>query len=129
MCFSHLGLDSSSTPKTEPVAFNPDLLDAKATGGINADETDVAILRWAESLPMHRSVEALPISVARRVREILIEAFLSQRHILVTAWARGGIYDVDFGFRSRILYADAVLPVMDGAAAVVFGIGVFFVYE
>ncbi|KAK2752232.1 transferase family protein [Colletotrichum kahawae] len=42
------------------------------------------------------------------------QAFLGRRHILVTTWARAGIYDVDFGLGSRIRYADGVVPNLDG---------------
>ncbi|KAI8932673.1 hypothetical protein NX059_010167 [Plenodomus lindquistii] len=42
------------------------------------------------------------------------QAFLGRRHILVTTWARAGIYDVDFGLGSRIRYADGVMPNLDG---------------
>lgn len=47
---------NSSNFPTEigPVTLNSELLDAKAAGDINADEADEAILRWAESLPLHR---------------------------------------------------------------------------
>ena len=41
-------------------------------------------------------------------------AFLGRRHILVTTWARAGIYDVDFGLGSRIRYADGIMPNLDG---------------
>lgn len=42
------------------------------------------------------------------------QAFLGRRHILVTTWARAGIYDVDFGLGSRIRYVDGVVPNLDG---------------
>ncbi|EFR05475.1 transferase [Nannizzia gypsea CBS 118893] len=46
------------------------------------------------------------------------QAFLGRRHILVTTWARAGIYEVDFGFSSSsapsIRYAEGVVPDMDG---------------
>ncbi|KAG5809650.1 hypothetical protein H9Q74_005492 [Fusarium xylarioides] len=42
------------------------------------------------------------------------QAFLGRRHILVTTWARAGIYDVDFGFGSMCRYAEGVVPEMDG---------------
>jgi hypothetical protein len=44
------------------------------------------------------------------------QAFLGQRHILVTTWARAGLYEVDFGLNSSsaIRYADGVVPDMDG---------------
>ncbi|KAK3325988.1 transferase family protein [Apodospora peruviana] len=41
-------------------------------------------------------------------------AFLGRRHILVTTWARSGIYELDFGFGSVIRYADGIVPNMDG---------------
>lgn len=46
----------------------------------------------------------------------LWQAFLGQRHLLVTTWARAGLYDVDFGLSEVpiIRYADAVLPDLDG---------------
>ncbi|KAH6967972.1 transferase family protein [Ilyonectria sp. MPI-CAGE-AT-0026] len=44
----------------------------------------------------------------------LWQAFLGRRHILVTSWARAGMYEVDFGLGSRIRYADGVVPDMDG---------------
>ena len=42
------------------------------------------------------------------------QAFLGRHHILVTTWARAGIYDVNFGLGSRIRYADGVMPNLDG---------------
>ncbi|VUC34541.1 unnamed protein product [Clonostachys rosea] len=42
------------------------------------------------------------------------QAFLGRRHILVTTWARAGLYDVDFGLGSRVAYADGVIPELDG---------------
>lgn len=42
------------------------------------------------------------------------QAFLGRRHILVTTWARAGLYDVDFGLGSRVVYADGIIPELDG---------------
>lgn len=42
------------------------------------------------------------------------QAFLGRRHILVTTWARAGLYDIDFGLGESIQYADGVVPDMDG---------------
>ncbi|EUC46998.1 hypothetical protein COCMIDRAFT_3993 [Bipolaris oryzae ATCC 44560] len=42
------------------------------------------------------------------------QGFLGQRHIMVTTWARAGMYEVDFGLGSRIRYADGVVPCLDG---------------
>jgi hypothetical protein len=49
------------------------------------------------------------------------QAFLGQRHILVTTWARAGIYDIDFGLGSRVRYADGVVPCVDGCILIVDG--------
>lgn len=49
------------------------------------------------------------------------QGFLGQRHIMVTTWARAGIYDIDFGFGSRIRYADGVVPCVDGCILIVDG--------
>lgn len=42
------------------------------------------------------------------------QAFLGRRHLIVTTWARAGIYNVDFGFGSTCSYAEGVVPEMDG---------------
>jgi hypothetical protein len=47
------------------------------------------------------------------------QAFLGRRHILVTTWARAGLYNVDFGLGSRIRYADGVVPCLDGCILIV----------
>jgi len=47
------------------------------------------------------------------------QAFLGRRHILVTTWARAGLYDIDFGCGSRIRYTDGVVPCVDGCVLVV----------
>lgn len=41
------------------------------------------------------------------------QEFLGRRHILVTTWARAGIYDDEFGLGSRIQYADGVVLNLD----------------
>jgi hypothetical protein len=46
------------------------------------------------------------------------QAILGRRHILVTTWARAGIYDVDFGLGSRIRYADGIVPNLDGCVLI-----------
>ena len=46
------------------------------------------------------------------------QAFLGRRHVLVTTWARAGIYDVDFGLGSRIQYADGIVPNLDGCVLI-----------
>lgn len=49
------------------------------------------------------------------------QGFLGQRHIMVTTWARAGLYDVDFGLGSQIRYADGVVPRVDGCILIVDG--------
>lgn len=46
------------------------------------------------------------------------QAFLGSRHILVTTWARAGIYEVDFGLGSAVRYVDGVLSDMDGSVLI-----------
>ncbi|QPC60097.1 hypothetical protein HYE67_002328 [Fusarium culmorum] len=42
------------------------------------------------------------------------QAFLGRRHVLVTTWARAGVYGIDFGLGSNCVYAEGVVPEMDG---------------
>ncbi|KAH8423991.1 uncharacterized protein LDX57_001746 [Aspergillus melleus] len=42
------------------------------------------------------------------------QGFLGRRHIMVTPWARAGLYEIDLGLGSGVRYADGVLPAMDG---------------
>jgi hypothetical protein len=42
------------------------------------------------------------------------QAFLGQRHILVTTWARAGVYGIDFGLGSTCVYAEGIVPEMNG---------------
>lgn len=48
------------------------------------------------------------------------QAFLGSRHILVTSWARAGVYEVDFGLNEspKIRYAEGVLPDLDGCVLI-----------
>ncbi|KZL81257.1 transferase family protein [Colletotrichum incanum] len=46
------------------------------------------------------------------------QAFLGRRHIVVTTWARAGIYDVNFGLGSRVRYADSVVPNLDSSIVI-----------
>lgn len=48
----------------------------------------------------------------------LWQAFLGSRHILVTTWARAGIYEVDFGLGADVRYVDGVVPNLDGLVLV-----------
>lgn len=67
-----------------------------------------------------------PSSMAAHLHSIAFEkspqriwqAFLGQRHILVTTWARANVYGVEFGFGSTCSYVESVLPDMDGNIAV-----------
>lgn len=63
--------------------------------------------------PAHLSAHLHTIAYEKSPQRIW-QAFLGQRHILVTSWARAGLYDVDFGFSSRVRFADGVVPEMDG---------------
>lgn len=49
------------------------------------------------------------------------QAFLGQRHTLVTTWARAGLYDVEFGLGSRVRYVDGVVPPVNGCVLIIDG--------
>lgn len=99
-----------------------------------------------EMTASHVASEAALRSIANRVRETIAavnnaqrlgahlhsiayekspqriwQGFLGQRHIMVTTWARAGLYDIDFGLGSRIRYADGVVPCLDGCILIVDG--------
>ncbi|KAF3389468.1 hypothetical protein F1880_003395 [Penicillium rolfsii] len=44
------------------------------------------------------------------------QGFLGRRHLIVTTWARAGLYEIDFGLSSYpgIRYAEGILPTLDG---------------
>ncbi|GLI78593.1 hypothetical protein PoHVEF18_006912 [Penicillium ochrochloron] len=44
------------------------------------------------------------------------QGFLGRRHLIVTTWARAGLYEIDFGLSSYsgIRYAEGVVPTLDG---------------
>lgn len=63
----------------------------------------------AESIAAYMHTAAFETSPQR-----LWQAFLGRRHILVTTWARCGIYSIDFGLGSAVCYADGIIPDMDG---------------
>ncbi|KAJ5273161.1 transferase family protein [Penicillium angulare] len=48
------------------------------------------------------------------------QAFLGSRHLLVTSWARAGIYDIDFGLSASpiIRFAEGVVADLDGCAVI-----------
>ncbi|PSR81097.1 hypothetical protein PHLCEN_2v6538 [Hermanssonia centrifuga] len=46
------------------------------------------------------------------------QAFLGERHAIVTSWARLGVYDVDFGAGQRPICVEGVMPNVDGCVQV-----------
>ena len=46
------------------------------------------------------------------------QTFLGRRHILVTTWARAGVYGIGFGLGESIRYIDEVVPNMDGVIVI-----------
>ncbi|KAJ5925241.1 transferase family protein [Penicillium verhagenii] len=48
------------------------------------------------------------------------QAFLGSRHLLVTSWARAGVYDVDFGLNEspRIRFTEGVIADLDGCVLI-----------
>ncbi|KAJ5599665.1 transferase family protein [Penicillium hetheringtonii] len=63
-----------------------------------------------------------PEAIAAHIHSVAFEkapqriwqAFLGSRHLIVTSWARVGIYEVDFGLNGPIRYAEGVIPDLDG---------------
>lgn len=76
----------------------------------------IATVNTAEPIGAHLHSVAYETSPQR-----IWQGFLGQRHIMVTTWARAGLYDVDFGLGSRIRYADGVVPCLDGCVLIVDG--------
>ncbi|KAI9166506.1 transferase [Paramyrothecium foliicola] len=67
----------------------------------------------AENLKAHLHSLAFEKSPQR-----IWQAFLGRRHIIVTTWARAGLYDIDFGLGSRIRFADGLIPDTDGVVLI-----------
>lgn len=68
-----------------------------------------------------------PAAVAAHIHSIAYEkapqriwqTFLGQRHLLVTSWARAGVYEVDFGLSAPpIRYAESVMANLDGLVVI-----------
>ncbi|KAH7176747.1 transferase family protein [Dactylonectria macrodidyma] len=97
-------------------------MEVAATTGSRHDAESV--LLWPIAQRVRDTIRRIgdPVHLAAHLHRLAYEkspqrvwqAFLGRRHILVTSWARAGIYDVDFGLGSSIRYADGVVPDMDG---------------
>ncbi|KAJ5758760.1 transferase family protein [Penicillium odoratum] len=68
-----------------------------------------------------------PAAIAAHLHSVAFEtcpqriwqAFLGSRHLLVTSWARAGVYEVDFGLsESMIRYAEGVIADLDGCVLI-----------
>lgn len=84
-----------------------------ATGGLGA----VALgIRRMMALFTPRAVAAYLHDAAHEVSpQRLWQAFLGERHTLVTSWVRAGAYEVDFcGGGTRPVYVQGKMPRMDG---------------
>jgi hypothetical protein len=97
-------------------------LPGSEVGFEQSDDATAAMVSIARKIRQSISTSSDPASLADHIYSVAFEkspqriwqAFLGRRHILVTTWARAGIYDVDFGVGSRIRYADGVMPNLDG---------------
>ncbi|KAJ5646163.1 transferase family protein [Penicillium lividum] len=95
-----------------------------ASPKISADERTQAI-----SQSIRRTINQLtrPDAIAAHLHSVAFEtcpqriwqAFLGSRHLLVTSWARAGVYEVDFGLSEfMIRYAEGVIPELDGCVLI-----------
>ncbi|KAE8143644.1 hypothetical protein BDV38DRAFT_276728 [Aspergillus pseudotamarii] len=87
----------------------------------NASKLHCVARRIRETINAVQSPEALGVhlhSVAyEKSPQRIWQAFLGKRHILVTTWARAGVYDIDFGLHNGstgIRFSQSVMPNLDG---------------
>lgn len=102
------------------VMINIELPGSEVAGGVNTKSTHLSAA--ATRIRTTLAEVAKPESIAAHLHNAAFEAspqrlwqaFLGRRHIMVTTWARSGIYDIDFGLGSSVCYADGVVPDLDG---------------
>ncbi|KAI8803570.1 transferase family protein [Cladochytrium replicatum] len=84
---------------------------AATTGSLLAQHIrkTVATVSCPSSLAAHLYSVAYEKSPQR-----IWQGFLGCRHVMVTTWAKSGIYEVDFGLGGPIRFADGVVPRLDG---------------
>lgn len=85
---------------------------------------------WEVSQSIRKTVNQMiqPAAIAAHLHSLAYEtcpqriwqAFLGSRHLLVTSWARAGVYEVDFGLNEspKIRYAEGVIPDLDGCVLI-----------
>ncbi|KAJ8114203.1 hypothetical protein OPT61_g3866 [Boeremia exigua] len=106
---------NSSFIGSPTMMLNIEMAAAEVASGSALGQIALRIRETISTVNSRRQVAAHLHSVAyEKSPQRIWQAFLGQRHILVTTWARAGIYDVDFGLGSRIRYADGVVPCLDG---------------
>ncbi|KAJ6088741.1 transferase family protein [Penicillium sp. IBT 16267x] len=96
-----------------------------ASSKIPADERTRAI---SQSIRKTVNQMTQPAAIAAHLHSLAFEtcpqriwqAFLGSRHLLVTSWARAGIYEVDFGLSEspKIRYAEGVIADLDGCVLI-----------
>lgn len=118
-----LGADFIGSPT---LMMNIELPGSEVAGNEDADSTMSHLGLVASRVRETISQMAQPANIAKHLHSVAYEstpqriwqAFLGRRHILVTTWARSGVYDVDFGFGSTIRYVDGIVPDMDGTVVI-----------
>lgn len=96
-----------------------------ASSKISADERTRAI---SQSIRKTVNQMTRPAAIAAHLHSLAYEtcpqriwqAFLGSRHLLVTSWARAGVYEVNFGLNEspKIRYAEGVLADLDGCVLI-----------
>ncbi|KAH7241520.1 transferase family-domain-containing protein [Fusarium tricinctum] len=97
------------------VVMNVELPASKVSDSSNLTEVATTVRTTLKEIANPSNLAAHLHGVAfEKSPQRIWQAFLGRRHLIVTTWARAGIYDVDFGFESSCSYAEGVVPEMDG---------------
>ncbi|PYH91548.1 transferase family protein [Aspergillus ellipticus CBS 707.79] len=107
------------------VMVNVEMTGAEVTTTVEADGRPTAVLppiaqRIRQTLTRVRDPTLLAAHLHRLAYETspqrIWQGFLGDRHIMVTTWARAGLYEVDFGLGPlpTARYADGLLANLDG---------------
>ncbi|KAK2596131.1 hypothetical protein QQS21_006408 [Conoideocrella luteorostrata] len=120
----HAGMDFIGSPMLI-MDVEMSVLDITKAGGVRSSCSTSTLGRTASRVRETITAVAQPESISAHLHSVAYEkspqriwqAFMGQRHVLVTSWARAGVYDVDFGL-GPVRYVDSVMPNMDGIVVI-----------
>ncbi|KAM0555841.1 hypothetical protein ACHAPJ_006240 [Fusarium lateritium] len=97
------------------VMMNVELLASEVSQPSNITKVSTQVRHTIEEIANPSNMAAHLHSIAfEKSPQRIWQAFQGKRHILVTTWARAGIYHIDFGLGSTCSYAEGILPDIDG---------------